>query len=299
MIRVRSAFTLVEMLVVIAIIIVMVAFLLPVLNRAREKSRQVSCISNQRQLSLALSMAVQDNQEVFPGKMGVDDGTLWQKEVQPFVDSARSWRCPSSTGEKDESDYGLNFYLYGLQRGGLTDTSRLIMLADANSLLIRAQDDVAARRHAGSYIATFADNHSETITDGSKKVIFASGDEGTILCYYPEFTPISFSSSRDAKGMSSSMMEGGVVLLTNETQGALAPWVIVSGGDRYPAKGFIPGVSQLQLAPGHSRAFALYCRSLSSNDMKVQTNYTFGAYPNTVVIYVNPPAITGGAYRGY
>jgi len=299
MIRARAAFTLVEMLVVIAIIIVMVGFLLPVLARAREKSRQVTCISNQRQLGLALSMAVQDNKEIFPGKRGVEDGTLWQNGIQSYVDSTRSWRCPSSTDEQDNADYGLNFYLYGMERGGLTETSRLLMLADANDLLIRNQEDLATRRHAGSYIATFADSHSRLISPTSEKVIFENGDEGTILCYYPEHIPITFSSGIDAKGTSCSISEGRVVLLTNVTQTAFIPRVIVTGGDHYPTQGLIPGVSQLQIAPGQSRAFALYCRTISGSGTKVETVYTFGEYPNTVAIYVFPPARVGGAYHGF
>jgi hypothetical protein len=298
MIRARSAFTLVETLVVVVIIIIMAAFLLPVLSREREKSRQATCISNQRQLGLALSMAVQDNQEVFPGKMGVADGALWQKELQPYADSAKLWRCPSSIDERSAADYGMNFFLSGMPRGALTDPSRLLMLADANDLLIQTQGDVAARRHAGQYIVTCADNHSTTLAADSD-VIFASGDQGTILCFYPEYTPIAFSSGKDAKGRSSSMVEGGVVVLTNDTQAAVLPRVTVTGGDTAPAQGLIPGVSDLQISPGQSRAFSLYCRLDSSSGTKAQTIYTFGEYPHTVTIYVSEPVVVKNAYPGF
>src|SRR5690349_19065594 len=50
---VRTAFTLVELLVVLGIIVLLVSILLPAINRAREEARRVQCLSNMRQLTLA------------------------------------------------------------------------------------------------------------------------------------------------------------------------------------------------------------------------------------------------------
>ena len=58
-------FTLIELLVVIAIIAILAAILFPVFAQARESARQVSCLSNVKQMSLGIMMYVQDYDEKF------------------------------------------------------------------------------------------------------------------------------------------------------------------------------------------------------------------------------------------
>jgi len=62
----RKGFTLIELLVVIAIIAILAAILFPVFARAREKARQASCLSNLKQLTLAILMYAQDYDETYP-----------------------------------------------------------------------------------------------------------------------------------------------------------------------------------------------------------------------------------------
>jgi prepilin-type N-terminal cleavage/methylation domain-containing protein len=62
----RSAFTLIEMLVVIAIIAILAGMLLPALGGAKRRAQTARCLSQHRQTALGVLMYVEDNQDRFP-----------------------------------------------------------------------------------------------------------------------------------------------------------------------------------------------------------------------------------------
>ena len=108
--RRKSAFTLIELLVVIAIIAILASILMPVFAQAREKARSISCISNLKQIALALRMYMQDYDETMMASgMLPDDpalaadgtnivrmiggGTHWF--LNPYIKNSQVFLCPS------------------------------------------------------------------------------------------------------------------------------------------------------------------------------------------------------------
>src|SRR6187551_2940460 len=86
---IRSAFTLIELLVVIAVIAILAAILFPVFAQAREKARQASCLSNNKQVVLGVIMYSQDYDEMYPLGAYNTDATapvqMWYDFIEPYI----------------------------------------------------------------------------------------------------------------------------------------------------------------------------------------------------------------------
>jgi prepilin-type N-terminal cleavage/methylation domain-containing protein/prepilin-type processing-associated H-X9-DG protein len=124
--RTQRAFTLIELLVVIAIIAILAAILFPVFAQAREKARQVTCVSNLRQLGTALTMYSQDYDETL---MLAQTGSYrWPQLLASYVKMRSFVFCPTAnyslpisgtlTYQNTINDpvgpNGFNDYYYGL-----------------------------------------------------------------------------------------------------------------------------------------------------------------------------------------
>jgi prepilin-type N-terminal cleavage/methylation domain-containing protein len=118
----KRAFTLIELIVVIAIIGILAALLLPVLSRAKEAARATQCLSNLHQIGIALQLYVQDNNNRLPF---MRDKSLATTNEFPSPDlvlashlsgSSNVWHCPSDRKqlfEQTSSSYAWNSLLNG------------------------------------------------------------------------------------------------------------------------------------------------------------------------------------------
>lgn len=99
----RRGFTLIELLVVIAIIAILAAILFPVFAQAREKARAASCLSNQKQIGLALMQYQQDYDETFSGAFKEPAAGVrvhWPQLIYPYAKNYGIFRCPSQGGPR-------------------------------------------------------------------------------------------------------------------------------------------------------------------------------------------------------
>ncbi|MCE5314421.1 MAG: prepilin-type N-terminal cleavage/methylation domain-containing protein [Armatimonadota bacterium] len=157
----RRGFTLIELLVVIAIIAILAAILFPVFSAAKEKARQVSCLSNMMQLSKGFKMYLDDKGGVYPSPSPLDNAGLgasspvYQSYVSsgwvyynsysspaldvskggifPYVSSVSAYICPSDTNcklKKFYLSYSMNGAFGWIKESDVRRPAATVLLVD-------------------------------------------------------------------------------------------------------------------------------------------------------------------------
>jgi prepilin-type N-terminal cleavage/methylation domain-containing protein len=146
----RRGFTLIELLVVIAIIAILAAILFPVFAQAREKARSATCLSNNKQIGVAVSMYTADYDETYPSQRkdemislaaGGKEGTYYDA-LSPYIKSGKIWICPSDLPNPDAARKAkleppaMGYHMNGnlITAAGLSEAA---VAAPANCMLMR------------------------------------------------------------------------------------------------------------------------------------------------------------------
>ncbi len=146
----NKGFTLIELLVVIAIIAILAAILFPVFAKAREKARQTSCTSNQRQIAASAMIFAQDHEEVLPSTV-----TVWKDlNIDPGA-------LVCTTAADQTNGYGYYVDNDAKSIGAVPDPASQPLTADstgANNGIMLSWCD-ADPRHTNKVVCSFLDGH--------------------------------------------------------------------------------------------------------------------------------------------
>ena len=185
-------FTLIELLIVIAIIAILAAMLLPALNKARERSRAISCVNNLKQFGNAIMLYVDDNNGWMP--VSSINQKLWDWQLHSYLNydwankenktNFSVFHCPAGKPNSSFSPYRSRGYGYNQYLSSNTnDSSKIVKMqtptvfvvmgdsrrshpldegfvgtSTANSPWVKI-GSLTAFRHFGGINILFGDNH--------------------------------------------------------------------------------------------------------------------------------------------
>ena len=214
----QKQFTLIELLVVIAIIGILASLLLPSLGKARKKAQQAVCVSNFKQIGVAINMYTDDNEDYMPSAssaatssrlgwrdlltsyMGKSDyTTLTASDLRDFA-AAPPFRCPNTelSFGYDRQDAGTT---YNIKFGDMRYNARPpVKLSDIKSTVTTGvvadsiddttdwaeasrnlpSEDAVGNRHKGGLNVLWADNHVKW----HSQAYISAGQNGSEDYYY-------------------------------------------------------------------------------------------------------------------
>jgi len=112
--RPLQAFTLLEILVAVFILLILAGLLLPNMGTIKDRARETQCMANMRSIHLGLTSYLSDHGRIWPqGPSPANEGPwseFWLKTLEPYHVRAETWQCPGITAmiKKEDSSASAN-----------------------------------------------------------------------------------------------------------------------------------------------------------------------------------------------
>jgi len=159
--RIHRGFSLIEVLVICAIVVGMISVFIPMLINSRERGRQTSCLNNQKQLATMIVTYTQDHDSMLPKS---DSVWLTLRAIRLPKDVFVCLTVRQANLTSLENDYVYNDALSGQEMGQIHLPAATMVTADGRSVgndnICRTQLDLA-ERHFRKLNASFLDGHVE------------------------------------------------------------------------------------------------------------------------------------------
>lgn len=191
----HSGFTLIELLVVVAIIGILIAILLPVLNRTRESARRAQCASNLKQIVTGLVIYSNENNDAFPSDTAYAGASPAMKALNliypEYVSNRGTFNCPSDSnsgentaGITEDSAFTLAQCSYGYDRAHnrVVGEAGVAILADRPPAdPVSNQTDNSPNHGGRGQNVAYIDGHVEYVTTPQAGWYFSDGTRDHIF----------------------------------------------------------------------------------------------------------------------